>query len=238
MSALEVAGISHEFSGRPALQNVSFRSPEGSFTVLLGPNGAGKTTLISLITRLYHAQVGAIRVFDHSLRGSARAALASIGVVFQQLTLDLDLTVRDNLRYHGSLHGLTRAEIEERQASELARLQVLDRIDEPVRTLSGGLRRRVEIARALLHRPRLLLLDEATIGLDPSARLSLLRHVRALCRDQNIAVLWATHLLDEVDDDDAIILLHSGSIRFSGSARELRESAASLAEAYFAMTDG
>jgi ABC-2 type transport system ATP-binding protein len=236
--ALAVAHLSHSFAGRRALDDVSFSVGGGGFTVLLGLNGAGKTTLISLVTGLYHAHGGAVRVFGHALREQPLRALAQMGVVFQQLTLDLDLTVRENLRYHASLHGLPGSLARERQAAELARLDITDRADERVRTLSGGLRRRVEIARALLHRPRLLLLDEPTVGLDLSTRRAILAHVRELCRADKVSVLWATHLMDEVDTGDHLVLLHRGAVAWDGPAGELCAATgrASIADAFMART--
>ena len=236
--ALAVAHLSHSFSGRRALDDVSFAVGGGGFTVLLGLNGAGKTTLISLVTGLYHAHGGEVRVFGHALREQPLRALARMGVVFQQLTLDLDLTVRENLRYHASLHGLPGSLARERQTAELARLEISDRADERVRTLSGGLRRRVEIARALLHGPRLLLLDEPTVGLDLSTRRAILAHVRALCRDQKVSVLWATHLMDEVETGDHLVLLHRGAVAWDGPAGELCAATgrATIAEAFMART--
>jgi ABC-2 type transport system ATP-binding protein len=237
-AALEIAHLSHSFAGRPALADVSFAVAGGTFTVLLGLNGAGKTTLISLVTGLYHAHGGSVGVFGHGLREEPLRALAAMGVVFQQLTLDLDLTVRENLRYHASLHGLPQALARERQAAELDRLQISDRADERVRALSGGLRRRVELARALLHRPRLLLLDEPTVGLDLTTRRTILAHVRGLCRDEQVSVLWATHLMDEVEDHDHLVLLHRGKVEWDGMARDLcgATGQATVADAFMAKT--
>jgi ABC-2 type transport system ATP-binding protein len=177
-------------------------------------------------------------VFGHALREQPLRALARMGVVFQQLTLDLDLTVRENLRYHASLHGLPASVARARQAAELDRLEISDRADDSVRVLSGGLRRRVEIARALLHRPRLLLLDEPTVGLDLSTRRAILAHVRKLCRDQQVSVLWATHLMDEVETDDHLVLLHRGAVAWDGPAGELCAATgrASVADAFMART--
>jgi len=236
--ALAVAHLSHSFSGRRALDDVSFAVGSGGFTVLLGLNGAGKTTLISLVTGLYHAHGGSVRVFGHALREDPLRALAAMGVVFQQLTLDLDLTVRENLRYHASLHGLAKSLARERQAAELDRLEISDRADERVRVLSGGLRRRVEIARALLHRPRLLLLDEPTVGLDLSTRRAILAHVRKLCGDEGVSVLWATHLMDEVETGDHLVLLHRGAVAWDGPAGELCTATGrpTVADAFMART--
>jgi ABC-2 type transport system ATP-binding protein len=178
-------------------------------------------------------------VFGRSIRDEPLAALAHIGVVFQLPTVDLDLTVHENLRYHAALHGLSRREAEARGAADLSRFGVVDRLDDRVRALSGGLRRRVEIARALLHDPRLLLLDEPTVGLDLATRRAILSHVRALCRERGIAALWATHLMDEVEDDDPLVLLHDGKVLRSGFARDLKVTGEtmSIADAFLALTD-
>jgi ABC-2 type transport system ATP-binding protein len=235
VSALVVRGLAHAFGPRWALQDVSFAVEPGSFTVLLGPNGAGKTTLVSLVTGLYHARRGEIRILGHSLRENPRPALARVGIVFQMQTLDLDLTVAENLAYHGSLHDLPRRDALERGRAELDRLGAADRVGDRVRSLSGGLRRRVEIARALLHRPKLLIVDEATAGLDVGGRRTLLAFVRALCRE-GMSVLWATHMLDEIEAHDPLVVLHRGMIRWSGPAADLAGQR-SLAEAFLRLTD-
>jgi ABC-2 type transport system ATP-binding protein len=220
MTALVIQDLSHGFGARQALSDVSLSVEPGSFTVLLGPNGAGKTTLVSLVTGLYNARQGDIRIFGHSIRRHPLPALASLGVVFQMPTLDLDLTVEQNLAYHASLHGLSRREAQERASAELERLGALDRRANTVRSLPGGLRKRVEIARALVHRQKFLILDEATAGLDVTGRQLLLNHVRSLCRE-GLSVLWATHMLDEVEPADQLIVLHRGSVRWKGEARGL-----------------
>lgn len=208
--ALDVAGVSYRFGRVTAVDDVGFTIVPGSFTVLLGPNGAGKTTLFSLITRLYTTRQGRIRVFGHDVARQPGAALARLGVVFQQPTLDLDLSVRQCLAYHGALHGLPRRQVRARMAQELDRVGLADRCDHRVRALSGGQRRRIEIARALLHQPRLLLLDEASVGLDIESRQAMLDHVRRLCREEGLAVFWATHLIDEVRSEDDLVVLHRG----------------------------
>jgi ABC-2 type transport system ATP-binding protein len=195
-NALEVEALSHSFGRRKALDDVGLVIPAGGFTVLLGQNGAGKTTLFNLITRLYSNRAGHIRIFGTDVRAHPRSALARLGVVFQQRTIDLDLSIRQNLIYHAGLHGMPRAEARRRTEEELARFELAGRGQDLVRTLSGGQVRRVEIARALLHRPRLLLLDEPTVGLDIGSRQGILEHVRRMCAEEGIGVLWATHLID------------------------------------------
>jgi len=214
--ALAVERVSHAFGGRRVLDAVSLTVRPGEFSVLLGLNGAGKTTLFALITRLYHSGAGRIAVFGHDIRRHSSAALARIGVVFQQPTLDLDLTVEQNCFYHASLHGMARRVAAPCIAAELERVGLAARRRDRVRQLSGGQRRRVELARALLHRPSLLLMDEPTVGLDIESRQFLLDHVRLLCREQGLAVLWATHLIDEADADASVVILHRGRILATG----------------------
>ena len=218
MNALEVSQLSFAYGPRQALDQVSLSLAPGRFAALLGPNGAGKSTLIALLTRLYDLQQGDIRVGGCSLRNAARAALRQLGAVFQQSTLDLDLSVEQNLHYHAALHGLSRRQGQARIDAELARQGLSERRRDSVRALNGGHRRRVEIARALLHEPRLLLLDEASAGLDPASRLALNRHIRQLCQEQRLSVLWTTHLLDEVQADDQLLILHQGRLVASGVA--------------------
>jgi ABC-2 type transport system ATP-binding protein len=237
-AALEIAKLSHSYGPRLALADVSFRLRPGDFTVLLGLNGAGKSTLFSLATRLYAHRTGEIAIFGAAIDRDPATALSRIGVVFQQPTLDLDLTIEQNLRYHAALHGLPRREVGARIAAELTRVDLVKRRHDKVRQLSGGQRRRVEIARALLHQPRLLLLDEPTVGLDVEGRQFLLDHVRTLCREQGIAVLWATHLIDEVGADARLVILHQGHVMAEGSLSEVLASTgtATIREAFDALT--
>ncbi len=216
LPALEVRGLDHAFGARQVLNNVTFMVAPGDFTVLLGLNGAGKTTLFALITRLFHGSSGSIAVFGHDVRREPSPALARMGVVFQQPTLDLDLTVEQNLFYSASLYGMARRQAAPRIAAELDRSGLADRRHDKARLLSGGQRRRVELARALLHDPGLLLMDEPTVGLDMESRQMLLDHVRGLCSERGLAVLWATHLIDEADDRSLVIVLHRGRILASG----------------------
>ena len=219
--ALSVAGVSHDFGRVRALADVSLSVDRGQFVALVGVNGAGKTTLFSLVTRLYDNVTGSIRICGHDLRRAPAQALARIGVVFQSRAVDFDLTVRQNLAYHGALHGMSRAETDARARALLARMDLADRIDARVGALSGGQLRRVEIARALIHTPRLLLLDEATVGLDVRSRADVVATVRRLVAEEGVGVLWATHLFDEIAPDDAVVLLHRGEVLARGTAREI-----------------
>lgn len=216
MSALFIDKISHSFGSFCALDNVSFNINRGDFTVLLGLNGAGKTTLYSLITRLYNTAKGEIKIYKSSLSDQPYQALKNIGVVFQQPTLDLDLSVSENLFYHSSLHGMNRHTAKSRIENELERIGLLEKMHFKVRTLSGGQRRRIEIARSLLHKPTLLLLDEPTVGLDIDSRQTILKHVKNLCRIENLAVLWATHLIDEIDKGEKVVIIDKGKILEKG----------------------
>jgi ABC-2 type transport system ATP-binding protein len=214
--ALSIDGVSHSYGPRRALIDVSFNVAPASFTALLGLNGAGKSTLFSLVTRLFGIQAGRIGIFGHDIGRAPGEALRLLGVVFQPRTLDLDLSVTQNLLYHAALHGIARADARLRSGEVLTRIGLADRAGSKVRDLSGGQMRRLEIARALLHRPRLLLLDEATVGLDVKARSDILSHVRQLVTDQGIGVLWATHLFDEISLSDNLVVLHQGKVLAHG----------------------
>jgi ABC-2 type transport system ATP-binding protein len=220
-AALSIEGLGHRFGPRRVLNNVSFSVAAGDFTVLLGLNGAGKTTLFSLVTRLYAQAEGAIRVFGMDIRERMLECLRQMGIVFQQPTLDLDLSVEQNLYYHCALHGLSRREAARRITAEIERVGLTDQLPDKARRLSGGQRRRVEIARALLHQPRLLLLDEPTVGLDIASRQFMLDHVRHLCREEGLAALWATHLIDEVGEGARVIVLHKGEVLADAAAAQL-----------------
>lgn len=232
--ALSVAGVSHAFGGRPALDDVSLEVSAGSFTVLLGLNGAGKSTLFALITRLYDNVSGEIRVFGHDVRRSPSAALRDIGVVFQSRTLDADLSLLQNLAYHAALHGFGPAAAKARATELLGIIGLADKAHDKIRALSGGQARRVEIARALLHHPRCLLLDEATVGLDIGARENIIALVRGLVARDGLGVLWATHLIDEIAPSDRVIVLHKGRVLFSGEHDALLEAtgAGTIREAF------
>ncbi len=239
-ASLEVTDLSFSYSGKKALDNVSFVVNSAECTILLGPNGAGKSTLFSLITRLYDSRIGKINLCGFDIKQQTREALSSLGVVFQQTTLDLDLTVMQNLRYHTALHGMSRKQADLRIQQELERLSMYDRRSEKVRQLNGGHKRRVEIARALLHKPALLLLDEPTIGLDVPSRQSIVEHLHNLVNDHGLSVLWATHLIDEIYPNDKLIVLDKGQIKFNGAVEGVLKATetSSINDAFKVLTQG
>jgi ABC-2 type transport system ATP-binding protein len=218
---LRVEGLSKRYGDRVALDAVSCTLQAGSFVALLGPNGAGKSTLFQLLTGLFVPDAGQIHVAGHSMRDAATRALRHIGVVFQQMSLDLDLTVRANLRFHADLHGLPRASAQARiaQACEAAGLSA--DLERSVRELSGGNRRKVELVRALLHQPAIVLMDEPTVGLDPKSRRDLIASVRADIAARGTTVLWATHLVEEATQADRVLVLHRGRLLADGTPAEV-----------------
>ena len=219
--ALHIENLDHALGGRPVLRGVSLEVPRGRFVALLGVNGAGKSTLFNLITRLYDARSGRIAVCGHDLRREPADALRGLGVVFQSRALDANLTVAQNLRYQAALYGIGRREADKRAAALLERFAVLHLMDRPVRALSGGEAQRAEIARAVIHQPALLLCDEATAGLDIRARAALVEEAHRLAREENVGVLWATHLTDEIGPDDDVVALHQGVVIAAGKSSEL-----------------
>jgi ABC-2 type transport system ATP-binding protein len=237
-AVLTATEVVKSYGPRKALDGVSLTIHAGEFVALLGPNGAGKTTLFQLLTGLFVADRGSIRIGDADISRNAVPALAGLGVVFQQPTVDLDLSVFDNMRFHANLHGLGGAEAKRRIEQELSKIKMADRVDDKMRALSGGQRRRVELARALLHRPSLLLMDEPTVGLDPASRRDLLAYVLELRQERKVAVLWATHLVDEAEHADQVIVLHQGRILKKGtSAMLIKETgAANLHDAFVKLT--
>lgn len=240
ISALAIEGLSFSYGNHKALDDINFKIQSGECTILLGPNGAGKSTLFSLITHLYDTRQGRIELCGFDIKQQSRLALAKLGVVFQQTTLDMDLTVDQNLRYHTALHGMSRKLATERIQQELERLNMFDRRFEKVRQLNGGHKRRVEIARALLHKPSLLLLDEPTVGLDVPSRKNIVDYVHRLAAEENIAVLWASHLMDEIYPNDHLIVLHKGRIKANGTVDEVLKQAdvATVNEAFSRLTQG
>ena len=235
MSPLRVSHVSLSYGAKKALDDVSFALEPG-FCALLGPNGAGKSTLFSLLTRLLVTREGTIEVAGYDIATAPRAALKRIGVVFQQPTLDLDMSVARNMRYFAALHGLAGRAARARIDAALDRLAMRERAGERVRDLNGGHRRRMEIARALVHAPEVLLLDEPTVGLDTASRRAITRHVHDLA-GEGLTVLWATHLVDEIAPQDDVVVLHRGRVLKHAQAAEIAGNEP-LIEAFIQMTGG
>jgi ABC-2 type transport system ATP-binding protein len=236
--ALLLDGVVKSYGAIRAVDGVSLTASAGEFIALLGPNGAGKTTLFQLLSGLFVPDAGRIEIMGHDMRRDPVPALGLLGIVFQQPTLDLELSVTGNLLFHAGLHGIPRAVAKARIERELARLGLAQRAHDKAAQLSGGNRRRVELARALLHEPRVLLMDEATVGLDPASRSDLLKLMLNLRAERSVAVLWATHLCDEVPDADRVIVLHHGKVLADTTPAQFMANAgaATIEQAFLAMT--
>lgn len=206
------SGLAHRYGDRLALGGVDFTVAEGEIFGLLGPNGGGKTTLLKILSTALVPTAGTAHVAGSDVVVDPGAVRRRIGVVFQHPGLDPHLTPRENLRHHGHLYGLTGTDLTERIEAGLARLGVADRADERVKALSGGLRRRVELAKGLLHAPRVLLLDEPTVGLDPGGRREFWDHLRGLRGATGVTVVVTTHLMDEGERCDRIGILDRGVV--------------------------
>ena len=219
---IQVQDLTHRYGTRVALKNVTFEVKKGEVFGLLGPNGGGKSTLFRILSTMMVPTEGRAAIAGDDVVRNPAAVRRHVGVVFQTQSLDKALTVEENLRAQGHLHGLSGPELRDRMARAMERLGLADRGKDLVETLSGGLRRRVEIAKALLHRPQVLLMDEASTGLDPAARRDLTRHIEELRDREGVTILLTTHVLEEADRCDRLALLHEGSIVALGSPAELR----------------
>src|SRR5919107_4149455 len=211
-AAVEVAGLEKRYGQVEAIRGVDFRVEPGETFGFLGPNGAGKSTTINILCTLARPTAGAARVAGHDVRTERDAVRRSIGLVFQDPTLDIDLTAEQNLRFHGELYGVPRAQLDRRIDDLLGLVGLSERRGSVVETFSGGMKRRLEIARGLLHSPRVLFLDEPTIGLDPQSRASVWDYVRALKDREDITVFLTTHYMDEAENCDRIAIMNAGRI--------------------------
>jgi ABC-2 type transport system ATP-binding protein len=236
--ALLLDNVVKTYGAIRAVDGVSLKASPGEFIALLGPNGAGKTTLFQLLSGLFVPDSGRIEIMGQDMRRNPVPALAKLGIVFQQPTLDLELSVTGNLLFHAGLHGISRAVAKPRIEQELARLGLAERAHDKTSQLSGGNRRRVELARALLHEPRVLLMDEPTVGLDPASRSDLLKLMLRMRRERSVAVLWATHLCDEVPDADRAVVLHRGKVLADTTPAQLVAASGqpTIEQAFLAMT--
>jgi ABC-2 type transport system ATP-binding protein len=221
---IEVQNLTHRYGDRVALSGVSFQVKKGEIFGLLGPNGGGKSTLFRILSTMMAPTEGRAVVAGHDVARQPAEVRRHAGVVFQTQSLDKALTVEENLRSQGHLYGLSGAPLRERMGRAMEQLGIADRRKDLVETLSGGLRRRVEIAKALLHRPQVMLMDEASTGLDPAARRDLSRHVETLRQEEGVTILLTTHILEEADRCDRLVLLHQGRIVAQGTPGELRSS--------------
>ena len=184
---------------------------------MLGPNGAGKSTLFSIITGLSRADSGSCFINGCDIAFNSINALKNLGIVFQQPTIDLELTIKENLFFHSRLHGLKLQNVKKKIENELSRSGLEKKINNKVRTLSGGERRKIELIRSLLHNPKLLLLDEPTVGLDPGSRTDLMKKIIKIKKSETLSILWTTHLVDEAEKADKIIILSKGEIVAMGN---------------------
>ena len=217
-----VENLTHRYGSRLALSNVGFEVKAGEIFGLLGPNGGGKSTLFRILSTMMLPTGGRAEVAGHDVAREPAAVRRSIGVVFQTQSLDKALTVAENLRSQGHLYGLSGPKLRDRMEQVMTRLGLADRRDDIVEKLSGGLKRRVEIAKGLLHRPVVLLMDEASTGLDPGARRELWQYVEELRGQEGVTILLTTHILDEADRCDRLALLHEGRIVAEGTPAHLR----------------
>jgi ABC-2 type transport system ATP-binding protein len=219
--AVDIQSVSYQYGDRVALNDVSFSVASGTLFGVLGPNGSGKTTLFRILATLMPPKEGTAQVFSLDATSDAHAVRQRLGLVFQSPALDEKLTVRENLRFHGALYGLSGPSLHERIDALLDRFGVADRANDAVDTLSGGLRRRADLARGLLHRPDVLLLDEPTTGLDPAARRTFWQTLGRLRATEGTTMIVATHLMEEAERCDAVAILDEGALVAQGTPHEL-----------------
>lgn len=221
---VRVESLSHLYGNRQALDNVSFQVHRDEIFAFLGPNGGGKTTLFRVLSTLTPPQAGHVQVLGHDVTSDLSEVRRQLGVVFQSPSLDKKLTVNENLSHQAALYGLFGDDYRKSRREVLHQLGIEDRQSDLVETLSGGLQRRVDLAKSLLHRPSVLLLDEPSTGLDPGARSDLWRYLRELRDAHSMTIVLTTHLLEEADRADRVAILHEGRIVAMGTPSELRES--------------
>ncbi|MDY4222754.1 MAG: ABC transporter ATP-binding protein [Candidatus Faecousia sp.] len=219
---IEIQGLCKSFGDVKAVQNLSFRVKEGELFAFLGVNGAGKSTTINILCGQLPKDSGSVLVCGSSLDSRPDEIKRSLGVVFQSSVLDKDLSVRDNLRSRAALYGIRGGEFRSRLAELAELLSFEDLLNRPVGKLSGGQRRRIDIARALLHRPRILILDEPTTGLDPQTRSSLWQVIGDLRRRERMTVFLTTHYMEEATDADFVVILDHGKIAAEGTPLTLK----------------
>ena len=221
-AAVQVLNLTHNYGDRKALDGVSFEVRRGEIFALLGPNGGGKTTLFRILSTALTPSGGTAKLMGFDIREQANDVRRRIGIVFQNPSLDKKLTVLENLRYHGQLYGLRGTALTDRVSEMMDRLMIADRAGNLVETLSGGLARRVELAKGLLHRPEVLILDEPSVGLDPGARRDLWLYLQKLREKEKVTILVTTHLVDEGDRSDHVLVLNLGKVVAIGTPESLK----------------
>jgi ABC-2 type transport system ATP-binding protein len=222
--AVEVANLHHSYGDREALAGITFSVARGEIFALLGPNGGGKTTLFKILSTLMLPTSGSVRLLGHDLVLEAFLVRKRLGVVFQQASLDRKLTVVENLKHHGRLYGLSGRQLQSRAQAMLARVGLTERADDLVETLSGGLQRRVELAKGLLHQPDMLILDEPNTGLDPGVRREFMNYLRHLREQEGVTILLTTHFMEDAERCDRVGILHEGKLVALGAPDALKQS--------------
>lgn len=219
---IELEHLSHRYGERAALEEVSFAVDSAEIFGLLGPNGSGKTTLFRILSTLMLPSSGSARVMGSDAAQASAAVRRHIGVVFQAQSIDVKLTAAENLRHQGHLYGLRGAALTRRIREVLEHVGLAERAGERTQTFSGGMQRRVELAKGLLHRPSVLLLDEPTTGLDPGARRDLWQYLKSLRQQEQVTVLITTHLMEEAERCDRLAILNEGRLVALGTPAALK----------------
>ena len=236
---LKVAGLTKYYNDFLALKKININLKAGELVILLGPNGAGKSTLFSILSGMLSPNKGDCFISGKSIIHEPVLALKNLGIVFQQPTIDTELTVIDNLFFHARLHGVKLNTIKEYILKELSSYNLESKINKKVKILSGGEKRKVELIRSLIHKPKLLLMDEPTVGLDPTSRKELLLKVLTLKNKNKLSILWTTHLVDEAEKADKVIVLNKGEILKIGTPSEIikKMNVRSLERAFFKLIE-
>jgi len=220
--AIEIRNLTHAYGERKALDQVSFSVRPAEIFGLLGPNGSGKTTLFRILSTLMLPAGGEAAIAGLDLRSNPSLVRRHLGVVFQAPSVDVKLTAAENLRHQGHLYGLTGSVLKARVQEMLSRVGLVERAAEKVETFSGGMQRRVELAKGIMHHPSVLLLDEPTTGLDPGARIDLWQYLKILRDEEHVSVLITTHLMEEAERCDRLAILHEGKLVALGTPAELK----------------
>ncbi len=239
MSAIEVHDLLKKFGDFTAVNSISFTVPSGDIFAFLGPNGAGKTTTIKMLTTLLQPTSGQILVEEYDPMHDQDAVRKSFGIVFQDQSLDEELTAFENMEFHGILYGIEKNLRHQRLKELMEIVELWDRKDDLVKTFSGGMRRRLEIARGLLHHPKIFFLDEPTIGLDPQTRNQIWMYIQNLNKTEGITIFFTTHYMEEAEKfAKHIAIIDRGQIMTSGTSDELKKqtNTQSLEEAFLSLT--